>query len=147
MTEPSGSARSLYADSPDPAAYQQAAGRPKPAAEAAYAPVRLGRREPSRARVLLFTLENYPELGQTFEGSMPDPVPASHYAQFLQDIADYGVTVAEAQMMNRVLGRENMAALSAAPDMQPDDMIKIMSQVLVRTLGPYRDAMGKGQDD
>jgi hypothetical protein len=40
-----------------------------------------------------------------------------------------------------------MAALSAAPDMQPDDMIKIMSQVLIRTLGPYREAMGKGQDD
>lgn len=138
-----GSARSLYSDAPDPDGYRQAAGRPTSVAEPAYAPVRLGRREPSRARVLLFTLENYPEPGQTYEGTMPDPVPASYYAQFLQDITDYGVTIAEAQMMNRVLGKDNMAALAAAPDMQPDDMIKIMGQVLVRTLGPYREAAGK----
>jgi hypothetical protein len=139
--------RPLYEDAPDPPGYRQVAGttRPAPGKAEPYRPVQLGKREPSRARVLLFTIDNYPEPGQVYEGTIPDPLPARHYAQLLINAAEYGQVYAETVMINEVMGRENLQALAASPDMDPEDLKKIMAEAFMRAMGPYQAGMGNGQ--
>lgn len=138
--------RSLYADAPNPDGYQAVAGgRPTSRKEQQYEVVRLGREDaPKRDHVLLFTLGT-PGDEDYFEGTIEDPVPARHYAQMLLDATDYGVVQAEANMLIGVLGREAMARLGQAEDLEPDDLVKIMSQVALRAHGPYAEAMGKSK--
>jgi hypothetical protein len=135
--------RPLYADGPDPEGYRAAAGtspgRPESTTAEPYRVVQLGRRTPSTARTVLFTLENYPEPGVRYQGSIPDPVPASYYAQLLLDAVEIGQQMAEVRMIHRVMGEENLKALAAAPDLGPNDMKLIMAQVFERAMGPYRD--------
>lgn len=144
-----GQARPLYADQPDPDGYQPPAGRPVAAGTAPYRPVRLGKgkSKPSTTRVLLFTIDNWPEAGQVYEGTIPDPLPARHYAQLLVNAAEHGQTYAETIMINEVMGRDNLRALAACSDMGPEDLKQIMGEAFIRAMGPYRDGLGKGQND
>lgn len=135
-----GDAKQLYRDAPDPDGYQAAAGRPVSRKAEPYAPVRLGEAR-KRNRVLLFTIEGNAGQGDTYEGYIPDPIPAKHYAQMLQDVVDFGPTIAQATMLTNILGAENMRRLAECDALEPDDLLKIMEQVGQRALGPY-EAMG-----
>lgn len=139
----------LYKDSPDPASYQEVAGaapgRPTSNTAAPYSPPRLGKGKPRLRHVLLFTVDDYPEAGDVFEGVIPDPVPASHYAQLLLDTVELGQVMAEARMINRVVGEDNLKALAAAPDITPDDLKAVLGQAYERAMGPYRAGLGNGQ--
>lgn len=139
--------RELYQNAPDPDGYRAASGRPASRKEEPYAPVRLGTAPAKRRnQVLLFTVEVI-EPGETepwtYEGAIEDPVPARHYAQMLLDVTEIGTVAAQATMLNNVLGEENMRRLAACEALEPDDLIKIMSQVAARAMGPYEDALGK----
>lgn len=147
------SSEALYEDGPNPPGYQPnppgyqkaAGGRPAPAAAQPYSPPRLGKKAPSRTWVLLFTLDNYPDPGDVFEGVIPDPIPAGHYAQLLLDAAELGQTAAEFNMINRVMGEHNLKALAAAPDLDPEGLKSILAQVFERAMGPYRAGQGNEQ--
>jgi hypothetical protein len=142
-----GDARPLYQDQPDPPGYASApTDRPVAAGTQSYQPVRLGKRKLSSARVLLFTIDDYPEAGRVYEGTIPDPLPAMHYAQLLINAAEYGQTYAETIMINDVMGRENLAALAACPDMGPEDLKQIMGEAFSRAMGPYAAGLGKEQN-
>ena len=114
-----------------------AVGRP---GTPAYSPPRLSATPPAGAqrRVLLFSIRQ--EDGSTYEGTIPDPLPASYFAQMLLDVPAVGVQAAEALMLNRVMGRANLEALAACPTLGPDDMLTIMAEVQHRAMGPYRAA-------
>lgn len=119
--------------------------RPKPATEQPYQPVRMGAERKSRARLLLFTIADPDSPNGAYEGTIPDPIPAMYYAQMLADAPTMGVAMAEAKMLTDILGPENARRLATCEGMDPDDLVKIMSQVAARAMGPYRDLMGKQQ--
>lgn len=143
-----GNARSLYEDREDPAGYEAAAerfmaGTPKRAEPAPYAPVRLtGQPTSGRGRVILFTIgaKGQPDY---YEGVIEDPVPARHYAKMLLDVATVGETQALVGMLHSVLGEENMRRLAKCDDLNPNDLINIMTQVSIRASGPYEQFLGK----
>lgn len=115
--------------------------RPKSRADVPYEPVRLGKAK-RHNQVLLFTLEvteSGEETPWTYEGYIPDPVPAKHYAQMLLDATEMGMAMAEATMLNNVLGQESMRRLAECDALEPDDLIKIMLQVAARVMGPYNE--------
>lgn len=119
--------------------------RPKLVTDVPYAPVRMGSAPKSRARLLLFTIADPDSPGGVYEGTIPDPVPAMYYAQMLADAPVMGIAMAEAKMLTDILGPENARRLATCEGMDPDDLVKIMSQVAARAMGPYKDLMGKQQ--
>jgi hypothetical protein len=137
--------RPLY-ETGNPAGYQQAAGgRPEPSSTKPYDVVRLTGQVKHRPRVLLFTLENYPEPGQEYEGTIPDPLPAKHYAQLLLDMVEHGQVYAEAIMINNVMGHDNLKALASADDLDPEDLKTVMAEAYTRAMGPYKAGLGNAK--
>lgn len=130
-----GSARPLYSDS-------EQSSVPDQAGPVAYRPIKLTGRSKKRGCVLLFTIGKPGDDG-FYEGTIEDPVPARHYAQMLLDAVEVGVTQAEVKMLHAVLGAENLRRLAQCEDLEPNDMINVMTQVADRAAGPYREAQGK----
>lgn len=146
MTDYQGSARPLYADAPDPQGYaavaggQPAATGGRPVAEP-YRVVNIGPAPASRRRVVLFTIKR--DDGSVYEGSIPDPMPAKHYAQLLLDVPVMGVQMAESIMLNKVMGEDNLRALAAADGLDPVALQVIMTEAYQRAMGPFRELQQK----
>lgn len=134
----------LYRDAPNPDGYQAATGRPVSSKEEPYRVVRLGDKPVRRDLIVLFQIKDG---DGWYDGCISDPVPAKHYAQMLLDAVEVGPMVAQAAMLNNVLGAENMRRLAECDDLGPDDLVTIMSQVAARVMGPYKameDALKNG---
>lgn len=133
MTSPETKER-LYGDRPAPG---------RPTSKAPYSPPRLSSAPASTTRVLLFTIDR--PGGEQYKGTIPDPLPARHYAQMLLDAVDLGVIMAETKMVNAVLGTENLRALAECDGLDPAALTAILAEAFDRAMGPYRAVQGNSQ--